>query len=207
MTAVDLAGGGDPADDHAERADQVPTNVIEHLEHHLGPLARGWGSPGEPVGVQVALFESQPIEGVVSYATLGLSRHRLAMHEGREVRQELVFSVAERFADELLPMLLLYVAERIVREHRAVLAGEVFPLGYRVCAGSGADSLYVSVPVVFPDEMAVYEGSDPKTIVAWLFPVLPPEVALVDREGWPRFEELLERADPDLFDLTRESIV
>lgn len=104
-------------------------SVDKHLERYLGPIVRGWGDyAGELAGIQVCLFEDRPIPGTVTYATLGLGRHTLKMPQGREVRHELLLSVAQRFADDDLAKLLVYVAEGSLREHRALLRGQVVHL-------------------------------------------------------------------------------
>lgn len=182
--------------------------VDKHLERYLGPIARGWGGyAGEMADIQVCLFEDRPIPGTVTYATLGLSRHTLEMSNGREVRQELLLSVAQRFADDDLAKLLAYVAEGPVREHRALLRGGVVYLSHRLAPSSRCNSLYVSLPVVFPDGLATLEDTQPATVFAWLVPIHAEEAELVTRLGWNEFEDRLERADPDLFDLERLPIL
>lgn len=183
-------------------------SVDQHLERHLGPIARGWGGyVGEPAGIQVCLFEERPIPGTVTYATLGLSRHILDMPRGREVRQELLLSVWRRFADDDLAKLLAYVAEGLLREHHALLRGQVVPLGHPVARGSRCNSLYVSLPVVFPGELATCADTQPATVFAWLIPIHAEEAELVTRLGWNEFEDRLEHADPDLFDFERPPVV
>lgn len=181
--------------------------VDVHLERYLGHMDRGWQPVGEPVGVQVCLFAEQPIPGVVSYSTLGLSRHVLSMPGGRAVRQELLFATHQRFEDENSSKLLFHVADAIIRAHRAVLRGEIIHLGYPICRGSRCHDLYVSLPVVFPEGFDTFSGTDPPTVFAWLFPITEGEKTMICTEGWSRFEDELERRDPDLFDLMRESII
>lgn len=182
--------------------------VDKHLERYLGPIARGWGGyAGKLAGIQVCLFEDRPIPGTVTYATLGLSRHTLEMPQGRQVRQELLLSVAQRFAADDLAKLLAYVAEGPVREHRALLRGEVVRLSHRLAPISRCNSLYVSTPVAFPDGLATYEDTQPATVFAWLIPIHEEEAEFVTRLGWNEFEDRLERADPDLFDLERLPIL
>ncbi|WP_169796771.1 suppressor of fused domain protein [Chondromyces crocatus] len=181
--------------------------IDQHMERYLGPIARGWGSRvGESADVQVCLFEECPIPGTVTYATLGLSRHVLKMPQGREVRQELLLSVSLRFADENRARLLAHIADNLVHDHQALLRGEVFHLGFAVAPGSPCTGLYIALPVVFPDALATYPETQPPTVFPWLIPVHRNEAALVARLGWDAFEDRLEHADPDLFDLTRPSI-
>lgn len=183
-------------------------SIDQHLERHLGPIARGWGGyVGEPAGIQVSLFEERPMPSTVTYATLGLSRHILDMPRGREVRQELLLSVSRHFADDDLAKLLVYVADGLLRKHHALLRGEVLPLGHPVARGSRCNGLYVSLPVVFPDALATCDDTQPATVFAWLIPLHPEEAEIVTRLGWNEFEDQPERAGPDLFDLERPPVV
>lgn len=181
-------------------------SIDRHLERYLGPITRGWAAT-DPGGVQLCLFEERPFEGMVTYTTLGLSRHKLAMPRGREVRQELLLSVAVRFANDDLAKMLDHVAERLLRDHRALLRGEVAFFGQRIARSSACDSLYVSLPIVFPEGLATCEETQPPTVFAWLVPIHPAEAALVNQHGWSELEVRWERADPDLFDLERSSVV
>lgn len=180
-------------------------HVDRHLEQFLGPITMGWRPTGEPVGVQICLFRDQPIPGVLTYSTLGLSRHVLSLSGGRSVRQEFVMAARSRFEHHDLPNVLLHLAEAAVTKHRALLCGEVVPLAHPIVPGSPCRNLYVSLPVVFPEGFDTYRGTRPPTVFAWLFPITDAEVEVVQCCGWSQFEEELEMSDPDLFDLTRGS--
>lgn len=206
-TTPELGSNVRRAIDAAERGHWMSEHIDRHLERHLGPIERGWAPLDGPAGVQVCLFTNQPVTDVVSYSTLGLSRHVLAMPRGREVRQELLLAVGSRFADEDLSKLLMHVADSIVGEHRALLRGEVVPLGHPILRGSRCSNLYVSLPVVFPEGLATCEETQPATVFAWLVPISDTEATVVRERGWEHFEDALEREDLDLFDLDRDLLI
>jgi hypothetical protein len=185
----------------------MSNSINQHLERYLGLIARGWAPAGALTGIQICLFENRPIPDVVTYSTLGLSRHVLGMPRGREVRQELLLSVAASFVDDDLSKLLAHVAEEVLRGHQALLRGQVLSLGHPVSSGSNCSSLYVGLPVVFPEEFATCADTQPSTVFAWLLPIHPTEAALLRQLGWSEFENRLERADLDVFDLQRTSII
>lgn len=56
---------------------------------------------------------------------------------------------------------------------------------------------------MLPDEFAVFAGSDPPTVLAWLVPVSVREAALIGSHGWKWFEDRLVAEQPNLFDLAR----
>jgi hypothetical protein len=180
-------------------------NVADHLEQHLGQMARGWSSSSMP-GVQVCLFLDQPTPGVTTLATLGLSNTVLSMMDGRAVRQELLMAFHGSRPPEEFAQILLHVADQMCRDDRALLRGDIVPLGSRVATDSAADALYASVPVVFPEGFATLKDTIPPTVFVWLIPLLRAEVELIRTSGWTEFEDRLETAEPDLYDLGRGSV-
>jgi Suppressor of fused protein (SUFU) len=183
---------------------ESPMNALEHLEHFLGPVHRGWSSNEAPPGVQVGLFRGQPFEDNATYATIGLSDHQLQMKGGRGVRQELVFSVHDRYLSDEWPALLFFVAERLLRGHQALLRGDVVPLSSPLRQGSRAQCLYTSNPVISHDGFAALEATEPPTVFAWLFPIVESERKLILSKGWGEFEARLEDKNPDLLDVMRQ---
>lgn len=181
-------------------------NIAEHLELHLGQMERGWSS-SSITGIQVCLFRDQPTQGVVTLATLGLSDKVLSMNERRTVRQELLIAIHSDKEPEEFARLLLHVAERLHRDGRTLLRGDIISFESTVTADCSANALYASIPVVFPDGLATLKDTAPQTVVVWLFPLLPPEVTLIRATNWSEFEDRLEDAEPDLFNVCRDSIV
>lgn len=191
---------------HDVQPARQPMNAAEHLERHLGSMERGWSSASLP-GVQVCLFRDRPCPGVVTLTTLGLSNTVLAMSGGRQVRQEILLALHDDRHVEELGKLLLHVADLLLKRGRALLRGDVIPLGDKIAADTAADALYASIPVVFPEGLATLRESTPATVVVWLIPLQPAEATFVESSGWGVFEERLEAANPDLFDLGRGSVV
>ena len=54
------------------------------------------------------------------------------------------------------------------------------------------------------ETVAVEDGSN--VIIVWLVPIGAREAPFIAEAGWPRFEEHLVKADPDLLDLFRAEI-
>lgn len=181
-------------------------SIVGHFESHLGQIAGGWSDDEGSGSLQVVRFPGQPVPDVSCYATLGLSEHVLAMPRGREVRQELVFCAYDRFPAGDVASFLMSFGESLVPGHRALLRGDVIGPGEAVIPGSSLNAVYASVPVVFDDSFGTYERSTPATVVVWLIPLSAAEAGFVRQKGWSAFEELLEDADPDLFDLERPSL-
>lgn len=70
------------------------------------------------------------------------------------------------------------------------------------------EALYVSIPVYFPNSFHVYEPDDDIPIVqAWLIPITANEANFIKKNGWSKFEDILEKVDPDLIDFERSSVI
>lgn len=151
----------------------MTSGLVEHLESYLGEIGRGWGDSGD---IKVIEFPDQPMEGVVTYATLGLSSTALPMSEGRTVRQEFLVSVNSSFEPERIASFLSTFAEYVRGQDQALLRGDVVGPSVPVIPGVRAVAVYASIPVFFDDDLAAYEGTSPPTVFVWLIP-LPAEDA------------------------------
>ena len=182
-------------------------DLVAHLETYLGPIRGGWTEDGRgvPLPVPVVWFADAPEPGVVTLATLGLSRHRLPSGQ-KDVRLELVLSVESRFRSDRLLGALTAVGEEVVARHRPLLRGDVVPMGDGLVAGSPLDTFYIAPPVMLPDAFAVLGATEPPTVFAWMVPITSVEAGLVESRGWRWFEDLLVQQQPNLFDLERGPI-
>lgn len=128
------------------------------------------------------------------------------MNEGLTVRQELLFAIrSEQFSEQHVHVI-LDVVEEVLRQNRALLRGESINLPYVIPGSCMARALYASIPVLFPEGLATLKSTSPPTVFVWLFPLLPEEKALIESCGWDTIEDRLEAANPDLFDVCRESM-
>jgi hypothetical protein len=150
-------------------------SIIHHLEARLGKIAEGWSNRGEVGGLQVVRFDDEPVEHVNTFATLGLSNHVLQMNDGRDIRQELLVGAKAEYAGRTIADFLLTVGEELLRDHRAVLRGELVGGGRPIISGTGVTAAYASIPVAFGDSLQAYRESRPVTILVWLIPVFDSE--------------------------------
>jgi hypothetical protein len=188
------------------------TNLPEHIATYLGRVDDAWTLETGTLGtdqhdLQVVKVSNTPVEGVTTYATLGLSHAILRMPGDRVTRQELIFAAYDRFpADDIASFLLMFGAS-VASLGEALLRGDMVGPQDGLIPGAAANSVYCTVPVPFDPQLATYEGSDPPTAFVWILPTTGEEAEFVMRNGWSRFEELLESREPDLWDLDRASVV
>ena len=153
------------------------------------------------------VVDSAPVAEAQSYVTIGLSTYVLTSPSKRDSRMELLGASYKRF-EELRPEgNLLTVAHDLIQEHRPLLRGEVIGPRGPIVPGSVLEAYYCALPVYFPDGLASFHGTVPRTNNMWLVPISHAESHFVWEHGWDQFEELLSARDPDLLDLARPSVV
>jgi hypothetical protein len=129
------------------------------------------------------------------------------MPQGREVRQELVFTAYENFPAEEIASFMLSFCDYILTRNQALLRGNVVGPSAPLIPNVAVNSVYASIPVIFDESFSTYRTSSPHTVMVWLIPLLKEEAVFVKANGWNRFEEVLEHENPDLMELNRVSIV
>lgn len=187
--------------------EELVMNIIEHAEKYLGKISRGWKSDLPSDGLQVVYFRDAPFESVHTYMTVGLSHHELRISDKKKVRQELIFAVSDTSPSDVLASLLQFICKFILKNHNAVLRGQVIQLPMDAVEKFGFDAVYCAIPVFMDDEFATLGETQPPTVIVWMMPIYKSEVDYVDANGWSEFEDLLEEKDPDLFSLGREPII
>lgn len=182
-------------------------NIIEHAEKFLGKISQGWKEKLSSDGLQVVCFKDAPFESIDTYMTVGLSHHELRISDGKKFRQELVLSLSGTGISEMWVSLLLFICEQILRNHDAVLRGQIIRLPMDADEKLGVNAVYCAIPVFLDDDFATFRGSQPPTVIVWVIPIHKSEADYVDANGWSKFEDLLEEKDPDLFSLERDPII
>jgi len=185
------------------------SNLIEHLETHLGQIVGGWDrdADGNKSPIQVVHFEKCPMPGARVLTTLGLSKFALGYRDGsRRLRQELVMMCREADGYRNLPGILHDVALEALSKDRACAVGDVLGPRGELVTGSPLEALYVTLPVYLPETFHIFKGDEYSIVFAWLVPITASEANLVRSKGRIAFEDVLEKFDPDMLDFARPSI-
>lgn len=186
--------------------------LIDHMEDYLGRITNGATFDKDtPNRFAIARFDGGLAVDYSAMATLGISSHLLEVRDsGSKIRQEFMMLFRPDRDPSLYGQLLLSIAEGCFRTHKARCHGDLTQIGPPgpIVPGSTCHALYAGSPSYYPPEFATCEspGPEPTTIV-WMFPVTDREAAFVHEHGWERFEEELQRHNPDLVDFFRPSIV
>ncbi|MDQ0418971.1 hypothetical protein J2Z48_003195 [Croceifilum oryzae] len=182
------------------------SDYIDFLESHLGEIEAG---TSKIEGFQVARFTKGPFPGTVTYSTLGMSHHYLKSPvSNKEIRMELFFVSYSEPEYDNIPGILEQVGREALEKHQAYLAGEVIGPRGKLFEGTQLEALYVAMPVYFPDSFHVfYPENDIPIVQAWLVPITSAEAGFIRKNGWSKFEDILEKVDPDVIDFNRSSVV
>src|SRR4051812_38992945 len=146
-----------------------------HLERHLGPITSGQinDDTGQRLPFGMVRFDSLDRTPSVTFATLGLARHELAVGgSGRKIRHELQVAARQdvqgwKWLDNL--------GRHVLHSHRAYLLGEVTAsLGLPtdpLAAGSSLTGFYFTAPTYWPAELGLYDDQDGTVAVVFAIPV------------------------------------
>jgi antitoxin YqcF len=173
-----------------------------HYEKHLGLIAKGWSDKESEYGVYVVSFNDIPDNGVITFATLGLSSYSFPTGQGAGIKQELLISVEQSFDSDRVASFLMFLAEHIVIRNKAVLRGEVIDPARPIIAGASSTAVYATNPSPFGDEFMNFR-CDPSLVFVYLIAISGAEAELIRRRGWRWFEDRLESEDPNIWNLCR----
>jgi hypothetical protein len=180
------------------------------MESRLGRLVEGWSvdPDSNPMPFQLGRFQDGMLPGVVTYATIGLSKHGLASRtSGRGIHQELLLSVRTGSASGFFPALLHQLAMGLLERGEPILRGDVIGPRGAIIPGSSLEAFYAAIPVYYdPGFAAVDLESGNRAVMVWMIPIGKAEAAFVAEAGWAAFESRIAEQDPDLLDLKRSEI-
>lgn len=181
------------------------------LENELGEIEHGWSvdGTGEKLPFQIVKYKKGPFPGTVTYSTLGLSKVvQDSPVSHKKIRQELLFISGSDLGNQGIPAMLQYVGVRSLQKKTPYLRGDVLgPFG-PLFQNATVEALYATIPVYFSDTFQVYKDDLLGPIVmTWLVPVTSREAEFVRKNGWEKFEDILEEVDPNLIDMSRASIL
>ena len=185
---------------------QTEESIADHLERYLGPIQRGWSAKDDSSGIQVVQFVDRPVEGVMTVASLGLSSSSLKMATGTKVRQEFLLSINSEMNVDHLASFLITFAAYVKKQGNALLRGDIVGPSSPLVPGVRVNSIYASIPVFFNEEICTFKTTDPPTVLVSLLPLHGSEAIFVRKHGWEIFEDLLEKENPDLFDMNRSPL-
>lgn len=185
--------------------------LIAHLETFLGPLEHGWSArpDGQKMPFQVAEFRGGALDGIHTFATVGLSNTGLiSQPRGKAIHMECIMALHAGQGAKNIPALLQTVGAMMLHEGRPIIRGEVIgPSRSAILNGTPFSALYAAMPVYWPDAFASVDVSGFTVIIAWLIPIMEEEAAFIHGQGWGAFENLLEESGEDLLDMERRSVI
>lgn len=185
------------------------TNLIEHLESGFGRIESGWtGSESSDSAIQVVEFRGDRVPAVTVLSTLGLSSFAMRSPVSQKlIRQELFIMTKKDQFDPRLPAILDQVARERARTDAPVLRGDVITKENPVLPNRDFIGLYATLPIYYPRSFWSFRDDELGDVVlCWLLPIRRVEQMYITRNGWSAFENLMDQANWDLFDLERPTL-
>ncbi|GHA22252.1 hypothetical protein GCM10008090_35080 [Arenicella chitinivorans] len=154
--------------------------------------------------VSVARFDNVPDDGLTTFISIGLSGHLLQQRSGKSIRQEILLTVDNAYADFGIEKVIFSVAKIMLGQHKAVSRGQVLgPKGALFPEeGTNLTSLLCSYPAFFPEEFSFFEN-DETTVFVELIPTLSSEAEFIQKEGWSKFFEMIDKGRIDILNYNR----
>jgi hypothetical protein len=182
----------------------MSVEVLNYVEEEFGPAEFVWhrDKEGELLRVAVAKFNDVPMKNCSTFVTLGLSHTPLHQETGKDIRQELLMHAFE-YDDLSIAALLSVLAEQIKEKQQALKNRSVITISEPIANKS---AFYVTSPRYLSKEFGVNSATTPITLFVWCIPITDEEKEFVSRYGPEAFEDLLEKKDPDLTIISRNSI-
>ena len=159
-----------------------------------------------PLVIDILSAPESPGEGLVSYATVGLSDVPMPAPGGGEFPTRLELVAAGDAEAKAYPALLAAAAFHIMRSGRLFAPGTVLK---NYVEDSYADTtvphLYLTAPFLWEPRLASFRFAS--KLVSWLLamPISDGELRFLEANGDTKFEAHLERHGIDIYDLGRSS--
>lgn len=186
-----------------------PSSLIEHLELYFGKIESGWKSKEwADSAIQIVECRHGNIPGVIVVSTLGLSNFAMKSRvSGKEIRQELFVILKAEQVDPKLPAALDQIARECARTDKPVLRGEVVEKEGHLLLKGDFVALYATLPIYYPNASWTFQAKEGEIAFCWFLPIKAEEKLYIQQHGWSAFEEILDKATFDLFDLGRQSLL
>lgn len=160
----------------------------------------------ETSSVCIFYGDNVPCEGMVTYATIGVSDAELSIN-GIPLSQRIEILTAGLASDVLLPNVLATVAFDVLKDGREIYPGAVFEGAYAMYfpGKSIRHALFVD-PFLWPKISSLDLPGKYVTFLQ-MIGVSDQEAKLLEDMGYDSLTTLFEEKDLDIFDLNRRSIV
>ncbi|HGF4014144.1 MULTISPECIES: suppressor of fused domain protein [Burkholderia] len=195
MTKGPISAGRKAVGRHALSVFDGMPKVLEYLHDDL------------PMAVDVLSVADSPDPDLVSYSTIGLFETALGGETELGTRVELCGAMPADI--EHWPNVLAFAAFALMRSRWAVMPGGVLEGYVAECySDTLVPHLYLTAPFLWNDGHFKQLDLESGEKVNWLqgIPISDAELEILRTRGDSEFEDLLEQADVDVFDLYRSSL-
>jgi hypothetical protein len=162
-----------------------------------------------PFKIDVVQCEGGTVAGVTVVSTVGFS-HFLPQPSpnGKQLRQELFLMMRDGQFDPGMPAVLGQILDGQLATKKGILRGEAIHRPGRFFAGGQFAAMYATLPVYYPkDRWLFHDENLGNVLLCSLLPIMENELSYIAHFGHVKFDEVLEAAQFDPFDLDRPSFL
>lgn len=184
-------------------------NLPDHIETYLGEITRGWTHDKDSRRLPFQVIECQQgvVEGLTSYATLGLSNLELS-GPTKTIRLELLLSCYTEGNPGSVPGLLQQLGLEAISAGAAYLAGEVVGPRGPLFPGSLLEAVTFLPPAHWPEEFGTWTDDNGAPVVfALVVPISVGEARFIRTQGRDAFEDKVIDEQVPIADLYRDRFV
>jgi hypothetical protein len=189
--------------------DKQKKSIAKHIIDVVGGVAQisRYYDKKEIAFIDIVAIKDTPEEGVMFYSTLGVSDHSIGLlSDNLPLRVELIFTIDEK--QELVENMLASSAFCIINSNYKCYPGAIFK-DIITSYINNIDMKHVMFvqPFLWENDFREYKTDD--RIIEWLLavPISEREYLYAEEQGSEALEELFEKHQIDIFDLTRKSIL
>lgn len=179
--------------------------LIQHIEKYIGTIEGGISTSHEIYGnLSFSYIYNQPFDNIITYLSLGISNHELSI-DNNKIRIELLMSTYNIYSKSEISECLFDISSKILNIHSAPSRGSVIESSFFI-EKYNIYGFYCTFPVFFEEEFWVLKNDNFDIFFIWLIPLFKEEIEFIELNGWSKFEDLLEIADCDFWNLTRDKV-
>ena len=155
--------------------------------------------------IDILTSTDRPYRGVISYATIGLSEYEIGLwSNNKDLRGELLGACDKK--DEFFANILATTAFEIMKKRKCIYGDIIQNVISEYSFDYEMKHVYLMNPFLWEGFKTLEFGNRE---IAWLLivPISEQEKNYAIANGWEALEDIFEKADIDIFNLNRKSII
>lgn len=183
-------------------------NLASVIEARLGQIitTQAVYSKDRETKYFIAEFKSNDEEyaALRFFGTIGISDHIQNSKKGdRVVQQEFVIAIEKSQNCDWVTEVLIEICNRLLYECKAVSRGDAIGPYGPIHGSTSLSGFYATNPIFLNEQQMTFTIDMAKRHICWLIPIYDSEFKFLEKNGWKKFEDLLQPKFGSLMRLNR----